>query len=57
MVIDVSGRNEKLELMELKSQVEKVINEKDLLEQVVKVIQQYKTKQGINSALMKQFPS
>ena len=57
MVMDVAGKNEKLELMELKSQVEKVISEKDLLEQVVKIIKQYKTKQGINSALMKQFPS
>lgn len=57
LVMDVAGRNEKLELMELKLKVEKVINEKDLLEQVIKIIQQYKTKQGINSALMKQFPS
>lgn len=57
IVMDVAGRNEKAEVIELKSQVEKVISEKELVETVVKIIRQYKTKQGIHTALSREFPS
>ncbi|WP_455715500.1 PIN domain-containing protein [Anaerosporobacter sp.] len=57
LVIDVSGKNEKSELNKLKTQVEQIIKDKEVIDVVVKFIQQYKTKQGINNALMKQYPS
>lgn len=57
IVLNVAGQSEKNVLNELKLQVEKVISDKEEAALVIKLIQQYKTKQGINSALMKQFPS
>lgn len=57
LVIDLSGKNEETIQSELKSRVEQLIADKEEVNIVVKLIQQYKTKQGLNNALMKQFPS
>lgn len=57
LVVDVSGKNEKSEQNELKFQVGKMIKDKEVIDVVTKFIQQYKTKQGINNALMKKYPS
>ncbi len=42
---------------ELESKLEGVLPDKSEIPVIVKIIKQYKTKQGINNALMKQFPS
>lgn len=57
MVMDLSGRNIKKEQAELAAEVEKLIEDADIAATVTKCILQYKTKQGINNALMKQYPS
>lgn len=57
LVLDLSGKNEEAIQSELKSRVEQLITDKEEVDIVVKLIQQYKTKQGLNNALMKQFPS
>lgn len=57
LVLDLSGKNEETIQSELKSRVEQLITDKEEVNIVVKLIQQYKTKQGLNNALMKQFPS
>lgn len=57
LVLDLSGKNEETIQSELKSRVEQLIADKEEVNIVVKLIQQYKTKQGLNNALMKQFPS
>ncbi|MCM1038766.1 MAG: PIN domain-containing protein [Roseburia sp.] len=57
MVMDLSGRNIKKEQAELAAEVGKLIEDADIAATVTKCILQYKTKQGINNALMKQYPS
>ncbi len=57
LALDLSGKNEETIQSELKSRVEQLIADKEEVDIVVKLIQQYKTKQGLNNALMKQFPS
>lgn len=42
---------------ELETKLETVLTDKTEIPVIVKIIKQYKTKQGINNALMKQFPS
>ena len=42
---------------ELEMKLETVLDDKTEIPVIVKIIKQYKTKQGINNALMKQFPS
>ena len=42
---------------ELEMKLEAVLSDKSEIPVIVKIIKQYKTKQGINNALMKQFPS
>ncbi|GEM_PF-139260 len=56
-VIDVSGLDEEKIENDLKAKVEPLVRDKDVVDKVVKMILQYKTKQGINNALMKEFPS
>ena len=56
-VIDVSGQDEQKIESDLKAKVEPLVKDKDVVDKVVKMILQYKTKQGINNALMKEFPS
>ena len=55
IVMDVAGRDEDKEKDELNDRVSKVVNDKTAVPTVVKIIQQYKTKQGINNALLKEF--
>lgn len=57
LVADVARRNEKNIQNELKAQVVQLVKDKDVAEVVVGLILQYKTKQGINNALVKKFPS
>ncbi len=56
-VVDVSGLNEEKIENDLKMRVEPLVRDKEVVNKVVKMILQYKTKQGINNALMKEFPS
>lgn len=44
-------------LSELQKLVENVLSDKSKASEVLKIIQSYKTKSGINNALMKKFPS
>jgi len=57
LVADVGGRDEQAEADELTKKVEQVLADKDpaAVPMVVKFIQQYKTKQGINNALAKNY--
>ncbi len=55
LVVDIAGRDEMKEKDELTARVEKVLADKAAVPTVVRIIQQYKTKQGINNALLKQF--
>lgn len=55
IVMDLAGRDEDKEKDELNDRVSKVVNDKTAVPTVVKIIQQYKTKQGINNALLKEF--
>ncbi|MBR6322858.1 MAG: hypothetical protein IKR59_08315 [Lachnospiraceae bacterium] len=56
-VVDVSGLDEEKIENDLKMRVEPLVRDKEVVDKVVKMILQYKTKQGINNALMKEFPS
>lgn len=55
IVMDLAGRDEDKEKDELNDRVSKVVSDKTAVPTVVKIIQQYKTKQGINNALLKEF--
>ena len=55
LIVDLSGRDEEKEKNDLRVQVEKVVSDEAVVDIVVKYIQQYKTKLGINNALAKQF--
>lgn len=55
IVMDLAGRDEDKEKNELNDRVSKVVSDKTAVPTVVKIIQQYKTKQGINNALLKEF--
>lgn len=55
LIVDLSGRDEEKEKSDLRVQVEKVVSDEVVVDIVVKYIQQYKTKLGINNALAKQF--
>lgn len=55
LIVDLSGRDEEKEKNDLRVQVEKVVSDEVVVDIVVKYIQQYKTKLGINNALAKQF--
>ncbi|MBR0400607.1 MAG: hypothetical protein IJH95_07345 [Mogibacterium sp.] len=57
LVIDVAKRSESSAQNELERQVAELLPEKADAPQVAKMIQNYKTKQGLNNALMKKFPS
>lgn len=55
LIVDLSGRDVQKEKNDLRVQVEKVVSDEAVVDIVVKYIQQYKTKLGINNALAKQF--
>lgn len=59
LIADIMGRNHDQEIQELREKLQGVLNEEDgvTVEEVLKIIQQYKTKQGIMNALMKKYPS
>lgn len=57
LAVDVAGQSEKARKEELKKKVELLVGDKKDAETVTNIIEQYKTKQGINNALMKQFSS
>ena len=50
-------KNNEVHDPELEMKLEEVLSDKSEIPVIVKIIKQYKTKQGINNALMKQFPS
>ena len=54
IVVDITGRDAHKEADELNRQVDAVLKDKSAVPTVVKIIQQYKTKQGINNALLKE---
>ncbi|MDO4545790.1 MAG: PIN domain-containing protein [Bacillota bacterium] len=56
LVVDLSGRNANKEQEEMRQEVSKLIDDKDVVETVIQFMKQYKTKQGINNALMKKYP-
>lgn len=55
IVMDCTGKNDREAKNELADEVEKLVKDKAVAATVAKFIQQYKTKQGINNALMKEF--
>ena len=57
IVADLTGRNLKQEKDDLYNEVDKLLIDKDIVQKVTDIIVQYKTKQGINNALIKNFPS
>lgn len=57
IVIDVAKQNEQSIQDELVKQVEDLIKDKSDASEIAKMIRQYKTKQGLNNALMKKYPS
>ena len=63
LIADITGRSQDHETQELREKLaeklQEVLNEeKDVsVNEVLKIVQQYKTKQGIMNALMKKYPS
>lgn len=57
VVADVSGRDKRKEKEELRQKVAEAIGNKEAAPAIAEIIQRYKTKQGINNALMKMYPS
>lgn len=57
LVINVAKQNEQSMQNELEKQVAQLLKDKADAPVVAKMIQNYKTKQGLNNALMKKFPS
>ena len=59
LIADITGRSHDHETQELREKLVAVIKEEEgvTVEDVLKIIQQYKTKQGIMNALMKKYPS
>lgn len=55
LITDLAGQDMQNEKRELRIQVEKAVSDKSVVDIVVKYIQQYKTKLGINNALAKEF--
>ena len=54
-VVDVSGQNAQVIQNELESQVAELIKDKSDAPAIAKIIQSYKTKQGVNNGLTRQF--
>lgn len=57
LVVDVAKQSEQTAQNALEKQVADLIKDKAEASAISKIIQQYKTKQGINNALMKKYPS
>jgi len=57
VVSDLNRKNEEEEANKLTTAVRDVLPDKDQTKRVVAIIQKYKTKQGINNALVREFPS
>jgi len=57
LVVDVAKQSEQSAQNVLEKQVAELIKDKAEASAISKIIQQYKTKQGINNALMKKYPS
>ncbi len=63
LIADITGRSHDHEAQELKEKLSEKLQEilkeeKDVsVDEVLKIVQQYKTKQGIMNALMKKYPS
>lgn len=63
LIADITGRSHDHEVQELKEKLQEILadiikeNDDVTVEEVLKTIQQYKTKQGIMNALMKKYPS
>ena len=55
MVMDCRGKNDEEIKNELLYEVEQLVDDIKIAPQIVQYIQQYKTKQGINNALQKEF--
>lgn len=57
LVVDVAKQSEQSAQSALEKEVAGLIKDKGEAPAICKIIQQYKTKQGINNALMKKYPS
>ena len=59
LIADITGRSHDHETQELREKRQAVIKEDEevTVEEILKIVQQYKTKQGIMNALMKKYPS
>lgn len=59
LIADITRRSHDHETQELREKLQAVIKEDEevTVEEVLKIVQQYKTKQGIMNALMKKYPS
>ncbi|MCQ2081745.1 MAG: PIN domain-containing protein [Lachnospiraceae bacterium] len=57
LVVDVAKQSEQSAKNALEKQVAELIMDKSEAGNICNIIQQYKTKQGINNALMKKYPS
>lgn len=57
LVVDVAKQSEQSAQNALEKQVAELIMDKSEAGNICNIIQQYKTKQGINNALMKKYPS
>lgn len=59
LIAAITGRSHDHETQELREKLQAVIKEDEevTVEEILKIVQQYKTKQGIMNALMKKYPS
>ncbi len=63
LIADITGRSQDYETQELREKLEDILKESLIdddsvtVDEVLKIVQQYKTKQGIMNALMKKYPS
>lgn len=57
VVADLTRRNEAVETNQMLEQVLAVIPDKNAAKKITALIEKYKTKQGLNNALVREFPS
>ena len=59
LIADITGRSHNQEVEETRAKLEELLqDEEDVdVDEIQKIMQQYKTKQGISNALMKKYPS
>ena len=59
LIADITGRSHNQEVEETRTKLKELLKDEEEVnvDEIHKIMQQYKTKQGISNALMKKYPS